>query len=93
MIYIKKSLKVEARTFEEFVQYGRDSGAAIINNMPWHFNYEGYPVTHETDNCYLIIRANCHDLHFTSTDMIYIKDGIVCVLPAQMFNSLYEPSF
>jgi hypothetical protein len=45
---------VEAITFDELVQYGKDVGAKIVNGMPWSFNYHGYPVTHENDKCYLI---------------------------------------
>lgn len=91
MLYIKRLIAVEAHTFREFVQYGRDSGAAIVNGMPWHFVYKGYPVTHEHDQCYLILRTNAHTLHFTPDDMIYIKDGTICIISAQMFHSLYEP--
>jgi hypothetical protein len=41
-------------TFDEFVQYGKDNGANIVNGMPWSFIFNGHAVTHETDDCYLI---------------------------------------
>lgn len=50
----KKPVVIEAVTFEEFVEYGRDNGGNIVNGMPWHFKYQGLPVTHENDDCYLI---------------------------------------
>ena len=54
MKYRKKPVVIEAITFDEFVQFGRDSGAVIVKGMPWHFQYEGYGISHETDTCYLI---------------------------------------
>lgn len=50
----KKPVVIEAITFEEFVQYGKDNGANIVNDMPWSFQYKGHPITHENDECYLI---------------------------------------
>lgn len=41
-------------TFDQFVQYGREHGANIVDGMPWSFHFFGYPVTHETDQLYLI---------------------------------------
>jgi len=49
-------VKPQARlvTFDEFVQYGIDHGANIVNGMPWSFIFNGHAVTHETDDLYLI---------------------------------------
>jgi hypothetical protein len=41
-------------TFDEFVQYGKDHGANIVNGMPWSFVFNGHAVTHENDDLYLI---------------------------------------
>ena len=41
-------------TFAQFVQFGRDSGADLINGMPWSFTFYGQPVTHCSDTMYLI---------------------------------------
>lgn len=41
-------------TFEQFIQYGIDNGANIVNGMPWSFNFHGAAVTHSDDNTYLI---------------------------------------
>lgn len=47
----------ETVTFDQFVQYGRDHGANIVNGMPWSFQYRGHAVTHENDRCYIIHRG------------------------------------
>src|SRR5688572_10568559 len=52
--YRKKPVIVEAITFEELVDYGKASGANIVNGMPWSFEYKGQPITHENDDCYII---------------------------------------
>ena len=54
MKFRKKPVVIEAITFDELVEHGRASGASIINGMPWSFDYAGWPITHEDDNCYLI---------------------------------------
>lgn len=50
----KRPVVVEAITFDELVAYGKENGANIVDGMPWSFFYHGHPVTHETDDCYLI---------------------------------------
>lgn len=52
--YRKKPVVIEAITFEELVEYGREHGANIVNGMPWSFEYNGHAITHENDDCYLI---------------------------------------
>lgn len=54
MIARKRPVEVEAITFDELVEYGRSTGAALVDGMPWSFKYKGHPVTHENDDCYLI---------------------------------------
>lgn len=42
-------------SFEEFVEYGkRQSGANIVDGMPWSFSFYGVPVTQEDDDKYII---------------------------------------
>ena len=50
----KKSIEIEAITFDELVEYGKANGGNIVNGIPWSFNYKGQPITHENDECYLI---------------------------------------
>lgn len=40
--------------FADFVQHGRDNGGNIVGDMPWSWTYNGHPVTHENDQCYLV---------------------------------------
>ena len=55
MKYRKKPVVIEAITFDELVEYGREHcGANLHNGMPWSFDYMGQPITHENDDCYLI---------------------------------------
>lgn len=54
MKYRKKPVVIEAITFDELVEHGRNNGANIVNGMPWSWQYNGHPITHEADDCYLI---------------------------------------
>jgi hypothetical protein len=44
----------KAFSFDDLVEYGKASGAPLVNGMPWSFSFEGHPVTHENDQCYLV---------------------------------------
>lgn len=51
----KRPVVVEAITFDELIECGREHcGPHLHNGMPWSFDYGGHPVTHENDDCYLI---------------------------------------
>ena len=52
--YRKKPVVIEAITFAELVEFGKAHGGNIVNGMPWSFDYQGHPITHENDDCYLI---------------------------------------
>ena len=52
--FTKKPVEIEAITFDDLVEHGRDSGGNMVNGMPWAFKYKGHPITHENDECYLI---------------------------------------
>lgn len=54
MKYQKRPVIIEAFTFAELVEHGKDNGGNIVNGMPWHFEFRGHPITHENDDCYLI---------------------------------------
>ena len=67
--YRRKPVVVEAITFDEFIQYGREHGANIVCNMPWSFYYNDHSVTHENDERYLIpTLEGTHN--FTPQDML-----------------------
>jgi len=67
--YRKKPVVIEAITFDEFLEYGRNNGANIVNGMPWSFNYNGHSVTHENDECYIIPTLEGF-MYFTPLDML-----------------------
>jgi hypothetical protein len=86
----KKPVQIEAVTFKEFLQYGRDSGADIVNGMPWSFDYEGHAVTHENDECYLIPTLE-GSLNFTPLDMLITGvQGEIYPCKIDIFQATYE---
>src|SRR3990167_2486267 len=92
MKYRKKPVVIEAITFDELVEYGKVSGAGIVNGMPWSFAYNGHPVTHENDNCYLIPTLE-GTMRFDRGDMLItgVKGEIYPCKP-DIFAATYEPA-
>lgn len=92
MKYRKKPAVIEAITFDELVEHGRNNGGNIVNGMPWSFHYAGHPITHENDDQYLIptlegtMRMNRGDMLITG-----IKGEIYPCKP-DIFASTYEPA-
>lgn len=56
----KRPVVVRAIEFDDLVGHGlaewkkNPTGINVVNGVPWSFTYEGHPITHETDDCYLI---------------------------------------
>lgn len=71
MRYVKKPVEIEAITFKQLVEHGRTQVEPEhrVNGMPWSFEYEGHPVTHENDECYLIPTLE-GVMHMTPKDML-----------------------
>lgn len=90
MKYKKKPDIIEAITFDEFVEYGRENTDNIINGMPWSFEYNGHSVTHETNERYLISVpegfCNFTPKHMLITDI----QGEVYPCKIDIFNKTYE---
>lgn len=89
MKFRKKPVEVEAVTFDEFVQYGRENGDSVVDDVPWHFNYHGYSVTHESNGCYLIPTFK-GVLRFEQGDMLVTEAGDLSVYKSEIFESTYE---
>lgn len=88
--YRIKSVVIEAITFEDFVEYGKNNGANIVKGMPWSFKYKGYPVTHENDECYLIQTLGGR-MRFTPQDMLITDvSGEIVPCKIDIFESRYE---
>jgi hypothetical protein len=87
----KKPVVVDAITFDELIEYGTARAAVIVNGMPWAFDYEGHPITHERDDCYLIptlegsMRMERGDILITG-----VKGEIYPCKP-DVFAMTYEP--
>lgn len=53
-LFRKKPVVIEAITFNELVEFGKLYAENLVNGVPWSFKYQGHPITHENDDCYLI---------------------------------------
>jgi hypothetical protein len=63
----------DAFTFDELVEYGKTNGANIVNDMPWSFNFRGYPMTHENDECYLVPLLDGNTIRFGPNEMLVFR--------------------
>jgi hypothetical protein len=90
MKFRKKPVVIEAITFDELVEYGRSHGADIVNGMPWSFSFNGHPITHETDERYLIpTLEGTHNM--TPKDMLIIGvQGEIYPCKLDIFEATYE---
>lgn len=67
---IKKPVEIEFITFEDFVEYGKQNSTNIAENgMPWSFDYKGHPISHETDEAYVVPTLE-GTLLFTPNDVL-----------------------
>lgn len=87
--YVTKPIVVEAVTFDELVQHGREVGASIVNGMPWSFDYQGFPVSHENDDCYLITTPK-GTIHLGHGDVLIVGEGHIAHLDVKDFETFYE---
>ena len=82
-----KPMIVEAITFDDLIQYGLTQTDNIYNNMPWSFEYKGVPITHETDDCYII--GDCD--RFTKNQMLVCKNNELSIVDTDAFEIMSEP--
>lgn len=61
-------------TFEQFLAYGRANAGVGIDGMPWSFTFHGRPVSHESDDRYLITTKAGKTLDFKRGETLHI-DG------------------
>ncbi len=82
---------VEAITFDELVEHGKANGANIVNGMPWSFSYQGRPISHENDDCYLIPTSHGHTLRLSRGEiLITAGNGELYTCPLDVFAELFE---
>lgn len=88
--YSKKPVVIEAITFDELVEYGKANGGNIVNGMPWSFSYNGHPITHENDQCYLIPTLE-GTMHMTPNDMLITGvKGEIYPCKLDIFEATYD---
>ena len=80
-----KPMIVEAITFDELVQYGLKHTDNVYNNMPWSFEFMGIPVTHETDDCYIVGGER-----FTKNHLLIVKDNEISIVEKDAFDLISE---
>lgn len=88
--FTKKPVTVEAITFQELVEYGLANGANVHNGMPWSFQYKGHHITHENDECYLILTLEgTHNM--TPKDMLITGvKGEIYPCKIDIFEATYD---
>ena len=90
MKYRKKPYVIEAITFREFVEYGKNNSTNIVNDMPWSFEYNGCHATHENDKCYLISTVD-GVYRFTPDDMLITwRNSKLLPCSINNFNNEYK---
>lgn len=90
MKYRKKPVIVDAITFDEFIQYGIDHGAEIVDGLPLRFEYKGHVVIRGNEHCYIIPTLE-GDHVFTSSDMLVTGvQGEIYPCKLSIFDQTYE---
>ncbi len=81
---------IEAITFEEFIKYGKEHATSMSDGIPWAFDYQGHPITHENDKCYLIpTLEGTHNM--TPDDMLITGvQGEIYPCKVDIFKQTYE---
>lgn len=88
----KKSVVIEAITFDELVAHGKASGAGLVNGMPWSFEYRRHQITRKNDQCYLIPTIEGM-MRMTPTDMLITGvEGEIYPCDLDIFAATYEPA-
>lgn len=86
----KKPVVIEAITFDELVAHGIAQGVQVWNGLPWSFSYNGHPITHENDDCYLIPTLEGL-MKMTRSDMLITGvQGEIYPCKSDIFAATYE---
>lgn len=90
-LFRKKPVVVTAITFDQLVAHGIAAGGSVVNGMPWSFQYNGHPITHENDDCYLIptlegvMKMGRDDMLITGVE------GEIYPCKRAIFEATYDP--
>ena len=86
----KKPIVITAITFDQLVAHGIAAGGNVVNGMPWSFIYNGHPITHENDNCYIIPTLE-GSMHMGRDDMLITGvKGEIYPCKKDIFAATYE---
>ena len=92
--YRKRPVVIEAMTFDELVQYGIENGGNVVNGLPWSFQINGRPITHDCqtgEDRYLIFTLE-GTMEMTRNDMLIIGvQGEAYPCKLDIFRATYEP--
>lgn len=85
--YRKKPVIIDVVTFEEFVEFAKENS----ESPHWSFDCNGYAVTHENDECYLIQTLE-GTMRFTPEDVLITGvEGEIYPCKIDIFKKTYEP--
>jgi hypothetical protein len=88
--YRKKPVVIEAITFDELVQIGKDQKVPLYGGMPWSFTYQNQPITHGNNDCYLIPTSE-GTMKFGREDMLITGvKGEIYPCKIDIFQATYE---
>lgn len=68
-MYVNKGYTKSTIMFDELIDYGKQHSDHVVNGMPWSFEYNGCLVTHENDECYIILILD-ETFRFTPNDIL-----------------------
>lgn len=87
----KKPVVIEAITFEQLVQHGKDyEGSNIVDGYPWSFKYNNHPITHKNNECYLIPTME-GTMQMTPNDMLITGvQGEIYPCKKDIFEATYD---
>ena len=88
--YKKNPVIIDAITFDELIEHGKNSAYSIVDGMPWSFDYNGHRITHETDTCYIINTLE-GDMYMRPDDMLITGvKGEIYPCKLDIFLETYE---
>lgn len=91
-LFRKKPVVIEAITFDELVAHGIECIGIdkCHNGMPWSFKYQGHPISHENDDCYLV-PTHQGTVRFDRGDMLITQiDGEIYPCKPDIFELTYD---
>ena len=87
----KKPVTIEAHTFDEMLEFGaKQPDAGFSDDVLWSFSFNGRPVTHQTDDSYLISTLEGDHLMTRDAMLIIGVKGEMYPCRTDIFEETYE---